>query len=1660
MDRLDSAGLLGAKGLAVLLASLSTVAFSSPLTVTPEQLDAGSVPPGGSAIRSLTLENTGLGSVAFEFPGFAEQFNQSADLVVDLETESFGPIQFRPVSDGPLSGSWTGFSGNLELLAASGSTWTDDLTILLTSTPDLDFSTVIYQVGGNSNYLAPENQIFHWSGGVGNTPIDETFEFSEPIVVSGLYPWVGNAWSAGGGTWNGLVTLAGLAGLGGQTGLITAIDPPTGELAAGESVTVEALFESGSRTPGIYEEALILATDQPEQPELAIPVRLTVPGQAMLVPPPSALDFGEVVVGSTNSQTLSLENTGNLALVLEQIAVSDARFSVSVDVLEITPASSASLTVSYAPDAPGADAAELSFTSNDPTAPQVTVALTGMGLPAPGISIEPASIALHLPADGLGSASFEIVNTGKAPLNFTLPAFADDDTPTVRMTRPSVRSSTPPADLRARLSATQDEQAVSADWQRSPAPATRSESGYQIEFSNFSAAGGSFELIDGPLSGELSFVIADFVLNSASGQTFANDLTLLIASTPTPDLQNGDDVLVQLGGSLTQLAPIVAGWGTGNSGAPGTVVQSALQANEPIVLDEVYLLLGNNWIEGSGEWSGVIEIIDLAPTSGPITDASPTFGTVAPGEAISIALEVSAAGLVQGDYIGRLQVASNDPVRPLELFELSLAVAGTPALDLSTSALDFGELFIGQQRSEDLLISNTGSAPLTASDFAIDTPGFDVDSDALTIAPGASVSLPVTFTATTTGTASATLSFSSDDPDNPNLSVALTASILEAPALVVDPANIEAALAAGETIELRIALNNPGSGPLDFEFPDFVDGRSIHHAQRTILAIDELMDEPVERAQEPDAGPTPAPRSTQPASFEIALEAFEAFGGEFVPMATNLNGNLSRIDADFVLDQASGLTWANDLALVITQGPELTPDSILLQAGGTITLSSNAIRLNWGMGSSSVPDTAVQTSLTLDSALSLSEAYAWVGNAWVAQDGGQWSGLIGLDGVVDGTSFIVAVEPPVGQVAGGDTIMVDLTLSAAELVAGTYRDRLRLVSNDPVNPDFDILATLTVSGQPELVMAPGALDFGDVFTGAAASSTLLLFNPGTDLLLIDDITVSGDGFATNVDSLSIPPGSSIALTVNFFTETAGSFGGELILSSNSPDPLTTVALSALARNPGILAVSETSLTIEVPAGATAQSSMTLGNVGESVLVFDALAWQAGNPNPEQTTVDHPALLTAPHGPVVTLAPASAGPAPGLLEDREVLWQQSANGSFRITSSRSTELDAGLYAADNFLVSGAALVQGITAYGFRFDGAERFDETFESVVFYLYEDVEGQPAGSPDDGEDAHIFRFEAAMGTPGFSIHEEPQGFGTRADVALDLEAASGEGLLLPDGRYWLVVHAVSASPDLYDDVWSLISSFDGAQTALYIDADNIFNIGAETWQPLAGVIPAHSSNLAFRIEGRALSFLSLAPAQGIIEVDQTRELELLFDASDYLPGSYEALLVIRTDSPATPELTVPVTMVVTEGEAGLDWVNLAGPAEAEIPAGQTFAIHGSARVSFNRTGELDQTRMWVGFHDRDTHPALWPASAWVAGTLQAVNLDHANFIAEAGSHLPPGEYRYATRFQLSDGSYVYGGYHEAGGGFWNGLLHVSGRLNVLPSLQDRVFIDRFAAPD
>ena len=138
----------------------------------------------------------------------------SADVTYTLTNQTFTGFNFIEAAGvGSLSGTLTGASINVTLLASTSFTYADDLCIYLDSGALGTGGAV--QMGGFSNLSALQR--YTWPNGGSSAPGTTAIgsvSLTAPITMDGsdLIVWIGNGYGAAGtsGTWSGTITLHGV----------------------------------------------------------------------------------------------------------------------------------------------------------------------------------------------------------------------------------------------------------------------------------------------------------------------------------------------------------------------------------------------------------------------------------------------------------------------------------------------------------------------------------------------------------------------------------------------------------------------------------------------------------------------------------------------------------------------------------------------------------------------------------------------------------------------------------------------------------------------------------------------------------------------------------------------------------------------------------------------------------------------------------------------------------------------------------------------------------------------------------------------------------------------------------------------------------------------------------------------------------------------------------------------------------------------------------------------------------------------------------------------------------------------------------------------------------------------------------------------------------
>jgi hypothetical protein len=201
-------------------------------------------------------------------------------------------------------------------------------------------------------------------------------------------------------------------------------------------------------------------------------------------------------------------------------------------------------------------------------------------------------------------------------------------------------------------------------------------------------------------------------------------------------------------------------------------------------------------------------------------------------------------------------------------------------------------------------------------------------------------------------------------------------------------------------------------------------------------------------------------------------------------------------------------------------------------------------------------------------------------------------------------SRYLTVTPVAGTVAPGGFQDLTVGFNAANLFGGNYDGAIRIRGNDPVLPQRDVPARLTVTGVPDIATVPTSLAFGTGYIGFPTLRQIAVLNTGTDVLHVSNITFGDASYGVDQSSFSIPALGQALLFVSFNPSNTGAHNATMTIASDDPDhPSLAVSLTGT----GLVAPdvrpdpSSIALTLDIPNAAT--RTLTVHNDGGSDLNF-------------------------------------------------------------------------------------------------------------------------------------------------------------------------------------------------------------------------------------------------------------------------------------------------------------------------------------------------------------------------------------------------------------------------------------------------------------------------
>jgi hypothetical protein len=151
----------------------------------------------------------------------------------------------------------------------------------------------------------------------------------------------------------------------------------TGQLPTGLSLATGGQISGTPSASGTYSfTAKVTDSSSPAQTATAsLSITVAAPALTLI---PSSINFGNVPVGQTPTQSVKLTNSGNASLTVSQATITGSEFSMTglTLPLSLSAGQSTYFTVEFAPTAAGSATGNVSLVSNDPKSP-TNMALSG-----------------------------------------------------------------------------------------------------------------------------------------------------------------------------------------------------------------------------------------------------------------------------------------------------------------------------------------------------------------------------------------------------------------------------------------------------------------------------------------------------------------------------------------------------------------------------------------------------------------------------------------------------------------------------------------------------------------------------------------------------------------------------------------------------------------------------------------------------------------------------------------------------------------------------------------------------------------------------------------------------------------------------------------------------------------------------------------------------------------------------------------------------------------------------------------------------------------------------------------------------------------------------------------------------------------------------------
>jgi hypothetical protein len=559
-------------------------------------------------------------------------------------------------------------------------------------------------------------------------------------------------------------------------------------------------------------------------------------GQAGVLSPSSmSLAFGNVAVGTSGTQSVTVTNTGTAAVNIAAATIAGAGFTIMSGNPSASVPVGQSLTVQmqFAPTAGGVASGTLTVTSDASNSP-LAIALSGTGMQPAGLTITPSSLNFSNVIVGQSSSqNVTLTNGGNAGLTVNLATISGTGFGMSGLALPKTIAAGSNISFSVVFSPTSAAGASGTilftdNAPNSPQTLTMTGSAL-ASGSNLAANPGSFNFNNVAVSSSSQQTFT--LTNSGNAAVTINQVSTTGAGFSSTGLAAGQKIAAGANATFTStFAPSAAGSASGSV----TITSTATNSTLTIPLSGIGTLGGLSANPASIPFGAVL---DGASASVPVTVTN--TGTAAvlitahgitgtgftltgwtapaslpPGQ--TTRFTVTFAPATAGSKSGSVSITSNAPGSPLVINLTGSGTATLATMTVNPSPVAFSNVNVGNNSTQTVTLTNTGNAALNISAATISGTGYTTNLTApKTINAGGNTQFTVTFTPATSGSSAGSILVSSNAAGSP-ATISLSGTGMQ-PQVAASPTSATFSnVVVGNSNSQPITLRNNGNMMLKF----------------------------------------------------------------------------------------------------------------------------------------------------------------------------------------------------------------------------------------------------------------------------------------------------------------------------------------------------------------------------------------------------------------------------------------------------------------------------------------------------------------------------------------------------------------------------------------------------------------------------------------------------------------------------------------------------------------------------------------------------------------------------------------------------------------------------------------------------------------------------